>query len=140
MWDNTLPTSHSPPQRESRPAGYPPNQQPVTVCEEELDGRGTTSRRTLTRAAPERMQATTDSTAYVFVSHQLQPSQGRGPSLTQDRRAAPRGWQRAAPGTGPRRSSPSHSNLPRHAPCQPQQEGWKGRCPVVSNRPGPSTV
>jgi hypothetical protein len=28
-----------------------------------------------------------------------------------------------------------HHARPRHAPCQPQQDGGKGRCPVVSNRP-----
>jgi hypothetical protein len=39
------------------------------------------------------------------------------------------------PWRAPRRRPPCRRNLPRHAPCQPQQEGWKGRCPVVSNRP-----
>jgi hypothetical protein len=39
------------------------------------------------------------------------------------------------PETGPHHNSPSHRNLPRHTPCQPQQEGGKGRCPVVSNLP-----
>jgi hypothetical protein len=43
-----------PPHR-SRPTGYPPNRQPATVGDQERGGtRGTTSRRTATRAAPER--------------------------------------------------------------------------------------
>jgi hypothetical protein len=37
--------------------------------------------------------------------------------------------------TAPRRLLPCRRNLPRHAPCQSQQEGGKGRCPVVSNWP-----
>jgi len=41
-----------PPHR-SRPAGYQPNRQPATVGTEERGGRGTTSSRTTTRAAPE---------------------------------------------------------------------------------------
>jgi hypothetical protein len=52
MRGNTPPTTRSPPHR-SRPAGYPPNRQPATVGEEERGGRGTISRRTSTRAAPE---------------------------------------------------------------------------------------
>jgi hypothetical protein len=65
----------------------------------------------------------------------LQPPQGRGPVSVQDRRDAPRGRRRTAPGTGPRPRPPRRRNLPRHDPCQPQQDGGKGRCPVVSNRP-----
>ena len=41
-----------PPHR-SRPAGYPPNRQPITVCVEERGWRGTTSSRTTTGVAPE---------------------------------------------------------------------------------------
>ena len=52
MRGNTPPTTHSPPHR-SRLTGYPPNRQPATVSEEERGGRGTTSRRTSTRAARE---------------------------------------------------------------------------------------
>jgi hypothetical protein len=37
----------------SRPAAYPPNRQPATVGVEEWSGRGTTSSRTTTGAAPE---------------------------------------------------------------------------------------
>jgi hypothetical protein len=132
MRGNTPPTTRSPP-HQSRPAGYPPNRQPVTVGEEERDGRGTTSRRTSTRAAPERRPPPT--VRHAPTSQQLQPPQGRGPSQAQDCRAAPRGRRRAEPGTGPHRRPPRRRNLPRHAPCQPQQEGGKGRCPVVSNRP-----
>jgi hypothetical protein len=51
MRGNTPPTTRSPPHR-SRPTGYPPNRQPDTVSEEERGERGTTSRRTSTRAAP----------------------------------------------------------------------------------------
>jgi hypothetical protein len=132
MRGNTPPTIRSPP-HQSRPAGYPPNRQPVTVCEEERDGRGTTSRRTSTRAAPERRQTLT--VRHTPTSHQLQPPQGSGPLQVSDHRALSRGLWRATPGTGPHRRPPRHSNLPRHDPCQPQQEGGKGRCPVVSNRP-----
>ena len=53
MRGNTPPTTRSPP-HQSRPAGYPPNRQPATVGEEERGWRGTTSRRTSTRAAPDR--------------------------------------------------------------------------------------
>ncbi len=52
MGGNT-PTTRSPPHR-SRPTGNPPNQQPATVCEDARVGRGTTSRRTPTRATPSR--------------------------------------------------------------------------------------
>ena len=45
------------------------------------------------------------------------------------------GHRRRRTGTGPRCRPPRHSNLPQHTPCQPQQDGGKGRCPVVSNRP-----
>ena len=41
------------PPHQSRPAGYPLNRQPATVGVEERDGRGTTSSRTTTGAAPE---------------------------------------------------------------------------------------
>jgi hypothetical protein len=50
-----------------------------------------------------RAQTATDSAACETASHQLQAPQGRGPAPAQDRRAAPRGLRRAAPGTGPRR-------------------------------------
>ena len=53
MRGNTPPTIRSP-SHQSRPAGYPPNRQPVTVGKEERGGRGTASRRTSTRAAPDR--------------------------------------------------------------------------------------
>jgi hypothetical protein len=51
MRGTSLP-QRSPPHR-SRPTGYPPNRQPATVCAEERGGRGTTSSRTTTGAAPE---------------------------------------------------------------------------------------
>ncbi len=82
-----------------------------------------------------RAQASTDHAACADVSHTSSSHQGRGPAQAQDRSAAPRGRRRAAPGTSPRHRPPLSSNLPRHAPCQPQQDGGKGRCPVVSNRP-----
>ena len=136
---------------QSRPAGYPPNRQPVTVGEEERDGRGTTSASTLGRPP----SAGRHRPRGMRRRRRLAPApatQGRGPSQSQDRRAALRGRRRAAPGTGRRRRPPSPRNLPcqdplffvsartikrhhHHHPCQPQKDGWKGRYPVVSNRP-----
>ncbi len=55
---NTPPTTRSPPRR-SRLTGNPPNRQPTTVCEEELGGRGQTSRRTSMRVAPDCRQPLT---------------------------------------------------------------------------------
>jgi hypothetical protein len=128
---NTPPTSRSP-HNQSRPEGYPPNQQPVTVCEEEWDGRGTTSRRTSTRAAPERRQPLTARHAQTTRTSSSHPREG---VHHRRRTAAFRHAAGGGPGTGPRRRPPCPRNPPRHAPCQPQQEGGKGRCPVVSNWP-----
>ena len=51
MRDGHPSAARFPPHR-SRPAGYQPNRQPATVGAEERGGRGTTSSRTTTRAAP----------------------------------------------------------------------------------------
>ncbi len=71
MRGKTPPTTRSPPHR-SRPTGYLPNRQPATVGEEELGGRGTTSRRTSMRAGGPRLQAATDRAAHVAAPHQHQ--------------------------------------------------------------------
>jgi hypothetical protein len=131
---NTPPTTRSPP-HQSRPAGYPPNRQPATVGEEERGGRGTKSRRTSTRAAPERRPPLTARHAPL---PRTSTSQGRGPEPAQDRRAAPRGRRRAAPGSSPRSRPPRRHKPPRHAPRQQQQDG--GKADVLSSATGPSTA
>jgi hypothetical protein len=52
-WSSDIPPAARFPPHRSRPAGYQHNRQPATVGAEERGGRGTTSRRTTTRAAPE---------------------------------------------------------------------------------------
>ena len=53
-WSSDIPPAARFPPHRSRPAGYQPNRQSATVgAEERRGGRGTTSRRTTTRTAPE---------------------------------------------------------------------------------------
>jgi hypothetical protein len=125
---NTPPTTRSPPRR-SRLTGNPPNRQPTTVCEEELGGRGQTSRRTSMRVAPDCRQPLTAwhvSQTFTSTSHppqqqdsdchavhrELCPGTGKGASTGvgrgQCRYATPHGLLRAASGPAPavvRRSS-----------------------------------
>ena len=85
MRGNTPPTTRSPPHR-SRPAGYPPNRQPATVGEEERGWRGPTSRRTSTRAAPERRPPQSGNPAYASFS-----SRRREMALSENSRGFPPG-------------------------------------------------
>jgi hypothetical protein len=111
MRGNTPPTTRSPP-HQSRLTGNPPNLQPVTVIEEELDGRDQESRLTLMRVAPDcRPPPTTQ--------HASQP-RSRSTSHPPQQQDTVR---------QPHRCSPSQ-----HVPCQQQQARGK-EDPVVSNRP-----
>ena len=61
-------------------------------------------------------------------------ARGRGPEPVQDRRAAPRGRRRAAPGSRPSCRQPRRRNSTTRPP--PTTTGWReDRCPVVSKRP-----
>ena len=120
---NTPPTTHSPPHR-SRPAGNPPNRQPATVGKEELGRRGPTSRRTLTRAAPDSRQPLTvwhEQPPSTSTSHppqqqdtvhiELCPGTGKGAT-------ACAGFQSSdtRPAAGPARAQPQPTSAPLQQP------------------------
>ena len=136
MRGNTLPTSLSPP-HQSRPAGHPPNRQPVTVGEEERDGRGTTSRRTLTREAPERRPPQTalrPPTSHTSSSH---PREG-GHHLrrTASQLHAAGGGPR--PGQAPAAARPAAATSHDTPPANHNRKA--GKADALSSATGPSTV
>ena len=134
---NTPPTSRSPP-HQSRPEGYPPNRQPVTVGEEERDGRGTTSRWTSTRATPERRPPPTARHARQPRTSSRHPREG---GQRRRRTAAPRhaACGRPRPGQAPAAARPADAtshDTPRA--CQQQLDG--GEADVPSSVTDPSTA
>jgi hypothetical protein len=136
---NTPPTTCSP-SHQSHLTGNPPNLQPVTVGEEERDGRDPTSRWMLMRAAPDcrppqttwhASQPRSSSTSHPpqqqdAVHRELRPGTGKGArasagQLRHDTRQA----------AGPARALPG----PRPGPARPAAAAPHNTSPVNKNRP-----